>query len=419
VLRVTDKPDKDGFLENLQAALVKAMEIHDVKEYMEDVEKFSSDLIYEASKIYTGNSMPMDGYPGFETWFFNDSTGIYHLDNKVNHLVSTLEGKTSVTEGQDLLTFSCTASTVFATGWKVWMQYNAYKLQAQHARGDDSGFASGSAKWQEAFGNIGWYLFGISNPYYAPTTTISKKGYGNRIDTWIQTTRKARIDQIKPPERVKKTVASYTMKPGPGYKSAVTYKEIPGWRFVDEADNDVWKHFRKDTEEKVDTCHTKTVEHADEVRTEYNNWVAEVTKQLDAVSAKVTQTITALKASIDEMSSQMPPLPPTTLPIVTLHTTGTATPKGLWTNGATVSYQIAFANDHVNGNDHQYGNFGPATTPLTIGDFAGAKLTNLPQHSNKNFYIYILRTINTPGSKPVVRMLVPVKMGTLEFDDVA
>lgn len=412
ILHATDKPDGPSPFETLKDAIINYLQQQRLDDQLDDVRHFSDQLLLKTSSFtYTPEQMAALGSGAekdFEDWY-TGAYGIDRLGSVVNSIISDLERATSLDDAKSVLAAATSATTMWAVAQKAWMQYRACKLKAQLDAGDVADYANGSSSWQTIFREIQATLFDLEDPDHPNNPLV--KGYASRIETSIDALRAARLAKIHATERTSRQVwVGGTTSGGFAYGQN---EDQWGWRFVDDADGNEWAHFRPDTTEQEDACHSHTVEHQSEVEQDRNARVTSVTSTLDAQTSDATTALKTLKDKVTEIASLQPPPPPKDTPTVTLATAGTATPSGVWTKGATVTYQIAFANDD------KIGDPGTPSAPLTVGDFAGAVLSNVPQDS-KSTFIHVVRTIKpSPEATAIVRKLRPVAMGTTSINDTA
>ena len=409
LMRATNKPAGPSPMDQLKTDLETWFQLRATDEKLNHIRLFSEDLLLKTDQFTFGPDQIAVAGSGAAQEFrdrWHSPTGIERLEDDVNDLISGLEQEKTVDSASDLLAAACSGITMWTTGQKVRMQLAACQLAAQLATGDASGFVDSTASWRTILDQIQKRLFDLLDADGA----VVVKGWSSRVAAWIDTTRNARLARLHAVERVSRrfTYSGTTSGGFPYYVDETDW----GWRFVDDADGNEWAHFVVDTTEQVDNCHSKTVEHQTEVTTAYLQHRNDVIARLDSATTDATQILQALHTKVLDIAALQPPSPPKDkLPTVTLHTSGTATPAGLWTKGATVSYQIAFANDHGPSDP------GPATVPLEIGDFAFATLTGLPQDP-KASAVQIVRTIvPSTGATPIPRHIRSVDMGTTTVDD--
>lgn len=414
ILKSTDDPKgtSPSPLDTMKQAIEDYLKAMNVTNELDTVRAFSDNLLLKTADFtYAPAEMPVSGDPDFEMWFDSDSEGINVVDLISNSLVSKLEQVKGYDDANfdTILAGTTTALTAWTVGMKVWMQYTACKLAAQLAAGDATAYALGTASWQKVFREIQRRLLGLADP--SDPNTPQVQGLVSRVDTALNTLQTNRLGQVGPAQR-----ASYTYWEA-GAVDPSTGAPIPrqvtanGWNFVDAgAGDDVKTHFHVDTTEEIDASNSKNVEHQQDAIDERTTYITNLTKTINDRTGDAVLALKGLNDKITEIAGLMPPPPPKDKLTVALMTSGTATPAGPWTDGATVTYQIAFANDDAIGDP------GPPSAPVTIGGFAGATLTNTPQDGHANF-IHIVRTITPAGDKPIVRKLLPVAMGTTTVTD--
>ena len=404
LMHATDQPDGPSPMEQLKQSLETYLQTRRTDDFADDIRLFNEDLLLRTKGFtFDPDQLAIVGKgaeDAFYTWWIGP-TGSDHLTTNISHAISDLERTPKLDDGKDSLNVACAGVTAWTTGQKVSMQLAACKLKAQLAANDASGFADRSLSWRTILDQIHDRLFDLAG---LDPGNPAVHGWASRIEQWIDKARTARLMQL----RVERANAPYTvaLPDGSAHES-----DHWGWRFVDDAVTEPhpsdWKHFYPDTTEKIDACHSKTVEHKDDADKALNAAIAEV----DDATKDATTALRALRSKVTDIANLQPPKPPADhLPKVTPMTTGPSTPVGLWKKGAKVSYQIAFVNS--NGPSDP----GKPTTAFEIGDFAGATLSDIPQDPNADA-IQVIRTIAQDGAKPVVRIVGSVQKGTTTLQD--
>ena len=424
LMKATDNPKGPSPIVQLQTSLVDYLEARTTDKIADNIRLFNENLLlktedftFDPEQLTTVGS---DVEKQFDNWW-NGPTGIFTIEKYTNRAISDLERITAAVlttaqppdntppldKGADSLAVACTGVTAWTTGMKVRMQLAASTITAQMSNNDATGLADSSASWRTFLDQIHDRLFDLAGENPGDPAV---KGWASRIEEWIDTARTARLAQLHV-ER-----ASYlesVFDPGSGDCEPT---EFGGWRFHDDSDKDdekssdavdrsSYKHFFPDTEQDSGP----TIEHKDDA----DSLMAAAVQAINDKTKGATDALSALRAKVSEIVNLAPPLPPKDhRPSVTLLTSGTPTPAPPWQKGKNVSYKIAFANEHGPGPA------GPSTSTLTIGDFAGASLTDIPQDANADA-IWIYRTIaSNDGQGAVVRIPGRVKQGTLNFTDV-
>ncbi|MFL6127678.1 MAG: hypothetical protein ACJ73E_01255 [Mycobacteriales bacterium] len=295
-------------------------------------------------------------------------------DESVYDAVYDLEQYLDVPGTLDVLVLGV---SIYLLALKMTVQLDATLASTARNDGNDAEFASYTSLWLADYAN---FVFAVDG-YTRDGTTVA--GWAARIAAHVDTLVNQRLAKITAPYRY--DAGRWTVVTGGGATGTSRYwTQYLGWTYRDDGAGDTdTTNFVGDVLSGGDCCHDQNrLEYEQLVHQRRDAHVADVAGQLDTLYSDVRQTIRKWQSSILQWNQHVPPRVPTTAP--TTAWTNTAAPSEP-TDGAAVSYAVAFAN--AAGPSQP----GPWSKAVPTSRHGYATLTDLPVdplHMATNLWIF-------------------------------
>ena len=432
ILGATDQPTGPSPMDQLKTSLEQYIASQDLKDRSGNMADFSSSLVSRTVLLdFTPDDIDSVGLSylqDFRQFVLHDATGASRVHDDITHLLDDLNAQLTGADGSpvaadkvlvscpDVLNLACTGVTLWLTGMKAVMQVKACQVSKALSSGDASSYVGTDLthpddlnSWWSDYGVIRATLLGAQRD-----GTVLSSGWADQLADWINNLTTSRLAQIGPVQEATHVTTEWigvaTAEGGTAYKASVS---THGWRFIDQADGDEWAHFFADTTTGGDACHSGTVvSHQADAVAAYDAHLTGVNKQIDDTLAGATGQVAAWKSKLADFAQQVPAQAPSTSPTVTVSTSGTATPSGLWVSGAQVQYAVVFKNEAGPSAP------GPWSQPTDITSFAGATVSQIPQPKpDSNAKVWVLRRIQGGSQGQQDRTVKILDPGVASFVD--